>query len=81
VAAGGHLGSPRRGGGDALPEALRLVELRARIPRYQRDMLRVLAAWYGTTVDEVLTRELEEVASACSGELAGAVPGFAVALA
>jgi mannose-1-phosphate guanylyltransferase len=26
-----------------LPEAIRLVELRARVPRYQRDMLRVLA--------------------------------------
>src|SRR5437763_7592094 len=34
-------------GGDAarvLPEAIRLVELRARIPRYQRDMLREAGA-------------------------------------
>src|SRR5437660_12386733 len=31
-----------------LPEVLRLVELRARIPRYQRDMLHVLAGWQGT---------------------------------
>jgi hypothetical protein len=46
-----------------LPEVIRLVELRARIPRYQRDMLRVLAEWQETTVDEVLTGELEGVAS------------------
>jgi hypothetical protein len=31
-------------------------------------------------VDEVLTRELEDVACAHSEELAAAVPGFAVAL-
>ena len=43
-------------------------------------MLGVLAAWE-TTVDEALTRELEGVASAYSRELAGAVPGFGVALA
>jgi hypothetical protein len=39
-----------------LPEAIRLVELRARVPRYQREMLRYLARQNGTTVDEVLTR-------------------------
>jgi len=43
-----------------LPEAIRLVELRARVPRYQRDMLRYLALASRTTVDNVLTRELEE---------------------
>jgi hypothetical protein len=46
------------------PEAIRLVELRARIPRYQRDVLRELARLEGTSVDTVLARELEEVASA-----------------
>jgi len=64
-----------------LPEAIRLVELRARVPRYQRDMLRYLAKRHGTTVDEVLTRELEDVACAHAEELAGAVPGFESALA
>lgn len=63
-----------------LPEAIRLVELRARVPRYQRDMLRFLARRRGTTVDDVLSRELEDVACAHSGELA-AVPGFAAAMA
>ena len=56
------------------------MELRARIPRYQRDMLRVLAEWQGTTVDEVVTRELEGVASAYSSDLGGAVPDFRLAM-
>src|SRR5438094_2526192 len=64
-----------------LPEAIRLVELRARVPRYQRDMLSYFAKRDGRTVDEVLTRELEDVASAHAEELAGAVPGFESALA
>ena len=45
-----------------LPEAIRLVELRARIPRYQREMLRWFAKRDETTVDAVLSRELEGVA-------------------
>jgi len=44
-----------------LPEAIRLVELRARVPRYQKEMLHYLARRHETTVDEVLTRELEDV--------------------
>lgn len=64
-----------------LPEALRLVELRARVPRYQRDMLRYLAKQHGTTVDDVLTRELEDVACAHAAELSAAVAGFDAALA
>src|SRR5438105_1854493 len=40
-----------------LPEAIRLVELRARVPRYQREMLHQLARRHGSTIDEVLTRE------------------------
>ena len=64
-----------------LPEAIRLVELRARVQRYQREMLRWLARRNETSVDEVLTRELEDVACAHAEELAAAVPGFAKALA
>jgi hypothetical protein len=64
-----------------LPEAIRLVELRARVLRYQRDMLRYLPRRDGTSVDHVLARELEDVASANAEELAAAVPGFAAALA
>ena len=64
-----------------LPEAIRLVELRARVPRYQRDMLRYFARRRETTVDDVLARELEDVACANAEELAGAVAGFEAALA
>ena len=63
-----------------LPEAIRLVELRARVPRYQLDMLRFLAHRRGTSVDDVLSRELEDVACAHSEELA-VVPGFAAVMA
>ena len=66
--------------GRVLPEAVRLVELRARIPRYQRDMLRFLARQNDTTVDDVLARELEDVACAHAEELAVALPGFEAAL-
>jgi hypothetical protein len=64
-----------------LPEAIRLVELQARIPRYQRDMLRWFARRDKTTVDAVLSRELEDVACAHAEELSAAVPGFEAALA
>ncbi|HEX7152305.1 MAG TPA: hypothetical protein VF618_12525 [Thermoanaerobaculia bacterium] len=63
-----------------LPEAVRLVELRARVPRYLRDMLGFMARREGTSVDAVLTRELEGVASAQAEELGRQVPGFAAAL-
>ena len=63
-----------------LPEAIRLVELRARIPRYQKEMLHYLARRHETTVDEVLTCELEDVACALAEELSEALPGFANAL-
>jgi hypothetical protein len=58
-----------------------MVELRARVPRYQRDVLRELARREGTSVDAVLARELEDVASAHAEELASALPGLADALA
>ena len=64
-----------------MPEAVRLVELRARIPRYQRDMLRVLARRNETTVDDVLARELEDVACAHADELSAALPELNAALA
>jgi len=51
------------------------------VPRYQRDMLRYLAGQQATSVDDVLTRELEDVACAHAEELAAAVPGFNIALA
>ena len=62
-----------------LPEAIRLVELRARVPRYQKEMLRYLARQEGTSIGSVLARELEGMASARAEELA-AVPSVAIAL-
>jgi hypothetical protein len=43
-------------------------------------MLQWLAIRHETSVDEVLTRELEDVACAHAEELAAAVPGFAEAM-
>ena len=63
-----------------LPEAIRLVELRARVPRYQKEMLRYLARQEGTSIGAVLSRELEDMASASGEELAAAVPSVAIAL-
>ena len=59
-----------------LPEAIRLVELRAWVPRYQKEMLQYLARRHETTVDEVLTRELEDVACAHAEELSEALSGL-----
>ncbi len=64
-----------------LPEALRLVELRARVPRYQREMLQYFARQEGRSVDDVLTRNLEDMACANAEELREALPGFGIALA
>ena len=63
-----------------LPAAIRTCELRARVPRYQVAMLEHLAERESTTVSRILTRELEDVASAHAEELSSAIPGFAVAL-
>jgi hypothetical protein len=64
-----------------LPEALRLVELRARIPRYQRDMLRYAARVDGTSVDVVLSGQLDDLAAARADEFAAALPSFREAMA
>lgn len=54
-----------------LPEGIRLVLLRVRVPRYQPDMLVAPAQKHGTTIDEIVTREPEDVACAHAVELAG----------
>lgn len=64
-----------------MPSAVRLAELRARIPRYQVAMLEYLAEQHRTTVSDVLARELEGIASEHSEELSAVVPGFAAAFA
>jgi hypothetical protein len=63
-----------------LPEAIRLVLLRVRVPRYQRDVVVALAEREGVAIDEIVSRELEDLACACRDELAGAVPSLAIAL-
>ncbi|MEA2164603.1 MAG: hypothetical protein QOK37_2730 [Thermoanaerobaculia bacterium] len=63
-----------------LPAAIRLVELRERVPWYQREMLRVLARRDRTSIDDLLVRELEDVASAHAEELAAVIRGFAMAM-
>ena len=64
-----------------LPDAIRLVLLRVRLPRYQRDMLVALAKRHGVSVDEIVMRELEDVACAHAEELADVVPSLAIGLA
>jgi len=64
-----------------LPEAVRLVDLRVRLPRHHVAMLEHFAERDRTTVSGVLARELDGVASASSDELSWAVVGFADALA
>ncbi|HEV7572251.1 MAG TPA: hypothetical protein VGQ21_12195 [Thermoanaerobaculia bacterium] len=62
-----------------LPESRRSAEVRALLPRYQIAMLHYLAEQNRTTVSDILTRELEDVASANADELSAAIPGFASA--
>ena len=62
-----------------IPEAVRTSELRARVPRYQVAMLEYIAEQDSTTVSAVLTRELDDVASANAEELSAAIPGFRAA--
>jgi hypothetical protein len=64
-----------------LPHAMRLAVLCARIPRYQLAMLEYFAKRHRTTASDVLTHELEGVASDHAEELTAVVPGFGAALA
>jgi predicted site-specific integrase-resolvase len=63
-----------------MPEAIRLVELRARVPRYQKEMLQWLARRNQTSVDDVLTRELEDLVRAYADEITSDVSGFELAM-
>ena len=64
-----------------LPEAVRLIDLHVRLPRHQVAMLAHFAERERTSVSSELARELDGVASVHADELAGAVIGFADALA
>jgi len=63
-----------------LPEAFRLTELRARVPRYQSEMLQYFARRDRRSVDDVIARQFEDLAGAHSEELAREIPNFSAAL-
>ncbi len=65
---------------DAIPQLLRLADLEVRIPRLEILALERLADRDGKSVDAVLARELLDVVSANSEDLATAIPGFTAAL-
>jgi hypothetical protein len=58
-----------------LPKSVRLVDLQARVPWYQREVLRRLARRERTSVDRVLTRELEDLVCAHAEEMGAEVRG------
>ena len=64
----------------ALPSPLRLADLHVRLPRYQITMLEYMAERDRTSVGNVLTRELDGVASANAEELSWSVIGFGGAM-
>ncbi|HJQ38041.1 MAG TPA: hypothetical protein VKB93_12960 [Thermoanaerobaculia bacterium] len=69
-----------KGAERVLPAFVRLAHFRARIPEYQRAMLEYLAERDGLTVSDVLTRELDGIASSYFEELTERIPEFAEAL-
>jgi hypothetical protein len=63
-----------------IPEAVRLTELRVRIPRYQVVMLTKLAGRERISVDELMSRHLLDVASSEVDWLRRRVRGFEAAM-
>jgi hypothetical protein len=64
-----------------LPPDIRTRTLRTRLPRYQIAMLQYLAEREQTSVGDILSRLLDDVANDRSEELTSAIPGFGAALA
>jgi hypothetical protein len=64
----------------AIPELLRLAELRVRIPRMEVVALERVAAAAGRTVDALLSRELLDFVSEHAPWLSAEVEGFGAAL-
>jgi hypothetical protein len=58
----------------------RLEDVHAPLPRYQIAMLRYFAHLHQTSVDDILARELEDVATASAEKLSAVLPRFAEAL-
>lgn len=63
-----------------IPEAVRLTELRIRIPRYQVAMLAKLAEREATSVEDLMARHLLDLATSEAGWLGDRVAGFAAAM-
>ena len=63
-----------------MPEAVRLVSLQVRVTRYQYETVVEMAGRQGISVDELVSRELEDVACAHAEELVEAVPSLAIGL-
>jgi len=66
--------------GQALPDSLRLIELHVRLPHHHLAVIEHLAERRSSTVSDVLTRELDGVASDYAEELSAAIAGFDAAL-
>ena len=64
----------------AIPESVRLADLRLRIPRYQIAMLDALALRERISVDEFVTRHLLDLASSEADWLRRRVRGFEAAM-
>lgn len=63
-----------------LPASIRLVDLHVRIPRHHAVMLEHFAESRRTSVSDVLSRELDGVASANAEELSASIAGFGSAM-
>jgi hypothetical protein len=63
-----------------IPELVRLAELRVEIPRYQTAMIAKLASRENLSVDEIVSRQFLDLASAESEWLAKSILGFDAAL-
>jgi hypothetical protein len=63
-----------------LPPPIRLADLHLRVPRYHIAMLHHLAARDRTTVNALVIRELDALASATAEELSSSLPEFAAAM-
>jgi hypothetical protein len=66
---------------EAIPELVRLSDIKVRIPRLEVVALERVAARERTSVDALLGRELLDFVSAHAEWLSAEVPGFAAALA
>lgn len=66
--------------GRAMPELVRLAELRVRIPRYEIAAVEQIAERSGTSVDDVVAWELLDPAWANAEWIDTVVPSFAEAL-